>query len=341
MCTNYSVRHPRLLSAPAAFAALLLFGAALVAAPCAAQSVAKTTAKEKGAARPNGSSNIRRETPTFGRIEISTNPGNYALSIDGQPAGTTGPAVRFLDLQPGRHTIEILFPSGRRWTREFNIVAGRRQCIALNFKPQEPCVLTISAPASINEGDVVTFAADVSYQGRLPLNYTWQVSPAAARILSGQGTPTITVDSTGLGRERVTAVLNIDDRASDPLCACKQEAAGNTNVLAAAPPPPITPRRFDEFPSLSFDDDKARLDNLAIELQNTPGAVGYVVVYRGRASRPGEVDRLGARAKNYLVAARGIDASRVVVIGGGPADVNYLELWVVPRGAQVPQFRRR
>lgn len=310
----------------------VFFAALLAVTPCTAQTLAKE-------ARPTQS--VRREVATFGRIEISTNPGSYALSVDGQPAGTTGPAVRFLDLQPGRHTIEVIFPSSRRWTREFNVVAGRRQCVALNFKPQEPCELTISAPANINEGDVVTFAADINHPGKLPLNYTWRVSPASARILSGQGTPTITVDSTGLGRQSVTAVLNIDDRASDPLCACKQQAEGKTVVAAAAPPPPPTPRRFDEFPSLSFDDDKARLDNLAIELQNSPGATAYVVVYGGRTNRPGEANRLGSRARDYLVATRGIDASRIVMVNGGSSDLNYFELWIVPRGAQPPQPGRR
>lgn len=333
MRTSQTSRRPHFF-----FGALFLGAALLAADPCAAQTTARNVAKNAGTAR---AAVVRRETPTFGRIEIVTNSGSYPLTIDGQPAGTTGPAVRFLDLQPGRHTVEILFPSGRRWTREFNVVAGRRQCVALNFTPQEPCVLTISAPANINEGDVATFAADVSYQGKLPLNYSWQVSPASARILSGQGTPTITIDSTGLGRQRVTARLNIDDRASDPLCACQQEATGATSVLAAPAPPPISPSRFDEFPSLSFDDDKARLDNFAIELQNTPGATGYVVVYRGRTARPGAADRLGVRARNYLVATRGIDASRVVMVNGGAADVNYFELWVVPRGARPPQFKSR
>ncbi|MEJ7714107.1 MAG: hypothetical protein WKF84_30750 [Pyrinomonadaceae bacterium] len=277
----------------------------------------------------------RRETPKFGRIEVVTNPGTYALLVDAQPAGTTGPAVRFLDLDPGHHTVEIVFPNGRRWTREFNVVAGRRQCVELNFKPQEPCVLTISAPSNISEGDVVTFAADVTNNGKLPLNYSWRVSPESARILSGQGTPTITVDSTGLGSQRVTAILNIDDRATDPLCACKQEAQGNTIVSAPSAPPLITPRRFDEFPSLSFDDDKARLDNLAIELQNSPGAVAHVLVYGNKANR------LGARAQSYLVATRGIDASRVRVVNGGLSDVNYIELWLVPRGAKPPQPTKR
>ncbi len=49
----------------------------------------------------------------------------------------------------------------------------------------------------------------------------------------------------------------------------------------------------------------------------------------------------GARAQSYLVATRGIDASRVRVVNGGTSDVNYIELWLVPRGAKPPQPTKR
>jgi hypothetical protein len=102
-------------------------------------------------------------------------------------------------------------------------------------------------------------------------------------------------------------------------------------------PPPVNARRFDEYPSIAFDDEKARLDNLAIEMQNDPNATGYVYVYGGRNSRPGQADRLGSRAKDYLTNSRGIDASRLVLTNGGYRETDYFELWLVPQGAQPPQ----
>lgn len=283
---------------------------------------------------------VRREAASFGRLEVSTNPGNYPLIIDGQQSGTTGPEIRSLDLQPGKHTVEIVFPSGRHWVREMNVAAGRKQCIALNYKPHPACAVSIGAPLKVGEGDLITFTADVTDAGTLPVNYNWTVSPSSARIIGGQGTPTITIDSTGLGSAQVTAVLNIANNSSDPICQCKQTAQKATSVVST-PPPVIQPRRFDDFPSLSFDDDKARLDNFAIELQNTPGATGYVVIYGGRAARIGDTNRLGARAQNYLIGTRGIDASRIKLINGGIGDRTAFELWVVPRGAQPPQFGRK
>nr|MBA2340867.1 hypothetical protein [Pyrinomonadaceae bacterium] len=249
--------------------------------------------------------------------------------------------VRYIDLDPGVHNVEIQFPNGVRWVRDFNIVAGKRNCIALNFKPRtitierSPCPYTVqvSAPASVNDGDVITFTADASYNGAANLNYTWTVSPASARVMSGAGTPTITVDSTGLGRQSVTATLTVDDGSGDRNC--RQSAQASTAII---PPPPavIPPRKFDEFPSISFDDDKARLDNLAIELQNNPGARGYVIVYGGRTSRAGSADALGNRAQNYLVTKRGVDASRLVIVNGGYRERDTFELWLVPQGAPAP-----
>ena len=283
----------------------------------------------------------RKGAAELGRIELSTNPAGYPILIDGKPSGETTATVRYIDLAPGTHNVEIQFPNGVRWVRDFNIVAGKKNCIALNFKPRtitierSPCPYTVqvSAPASVNDGDVITFSSDESYNGTTGLNYTWTVSPDSARIMSGAGTPTITVDSTGLGRQRVTAILTVDDGSGDRNC--RQSAQASTAVV---PPPPavVPPRKFDEFPSISFDDDKARLDNLAIELQNTPGARGYILVYGGRTSRQGSAEFLGNRARNYLVSVRGVDASRLVVVNGGYRERSTFELWLVPQGAQAP-----
>jgi PEGA domain len=286
----------------------------------------------------------KKNQPTTGRIEISTNPGGYPVIIDGRPAGETTDYVRAIDLEPGAHTVEILFPNNTPWRQTFQMVAGRRYCIALNYRPTtisvpavpvSPCPypVNVSAPASVSDGDVITFSADVGYAGQSGLNYTWTVSPPAARILSGAGTPTITVDSTSLGNRRVTAILVVDDGSGDRNC--RQTAQASTGIV----PPRLleTPRRFDEFPSTAFDDDKARLDNLAIELQNNPGATGYIIAYAGRRARPGQADRMNERALRYLTETRGIGRERLQVINGGARDTNSYELWLVPQGAEPPR----
>ncbi|MDT5262012.1 MAG: hypothetical protein QOC61_1016 [Acidobacteriota bacterium] len=323
--TKDFLRHARLL----AFAAALL---ALVASASLLSSGAQAKQKNK------------KNEPTTGRIEVSTNPGGYPITIDGQPAGETTDYVRAIELQPGTHNVEIQFPNNTRWSQVFNIIAGRKNCVALNYRPRtisipsipvSPCPypVNVTAPATVNDGDIVTFTADVAYAGPSALNYTWTVSPPAARILSGGGTPTITVDSSGLGNKRVTAILVVDDGSGDR--SCRQTAQAATGVAAL---PTITPpKRFDEFPSIAFDDDKARLDQMAIELQNNPGATGYVIAYAGRNSRAGEADRMGHRALDYLSVTRGISRDRLVFVNGGYRETNSFELWLVPKGAEPPR----
>jgi hypothetical protein len=281
--------------------------------------------------------------PNYGRIKISTTPGGYPILIDGQPAGETTASDRLLDLPPGTHTVEIVFPNDERWTREFNVNAGRVYCIGLAYAPKSipipariPCPypVNVSAPSVVNDGDVITFTADVAYSGSSALNYTWTVSPASARIMSGAGTPTIMVDTTGLGKQRVAAILVVDDGSGERTC--RQTAQANTNVIPLAPPI-VKQKCYDCFPFTAFDDTKARLDNLAIELQNAPTSQGYIIAYAGRDSRAGQADRLIKRAKDYMVKQRGIDASRISVINGGYRDTDYFELWVVPQGAESPQ----
>jgi hypothetical protein len=91
--------------------------------------------------------------------------------------------------------------------------------------------------------------------------------------------------------------------------------------------------KFDEYGNIRFNDEKARLDNFAIQLQNQPTAQGYYIVY---GSCEGEGAARAQRAKDYLVNNRGIDASRIVVVDGGCRADLGVELWIVPQGADAP-----
>ena len=80
-----------------------------------------------------------------------------------------------------------------------------------------------------------------------------------------------------------------------------------------------------------------RFDNLAIELQGSPDATAYIIIYAGRTSRAGQAEMLGRRSLDYLTATRGVDAQRIVVINGGYRDTDFIEIWICPPGAKPPQ----
>ena len=185
----------------------------------------------------------------------------------------------------------------------------------------------VSCADTARAGDPVTFTANIS---GMPPNVTptfnWTVS--AGTISSGQGTNTITVDTTGVGGQSITATVDVGgyDRSCSTSDSC----------TVSFPAPRAPARKIDEYGNIRFNDEKARLDNYAIALQNEPGATGTIICYGGRVGRAGEAQARCDRAKNYLVNERGIDASRISTIDGGFREELTVELWIVPTGAEPP-----
>lgn len=276
-----------------------------------------------------------------GIIRIKTNPGGLLLTINGQPRGETLMTFRDIELEPGLLSVQITLPNGQYWVREIDLPAGRVKCIEVTYtglKPiaKSPCPypLNVSAPKQVTDGEIITYTADVAYTGTPALKYYWKVTPSSARIISGMGTPTLSVDSTGLGGQRITATLTADNGSTDTACAQTVQAV---SIIAPLEKKVIVAREYDECNACTFDDQKARLDNLAVELQNDPSTRGYILAYGGRMSPIGQVEKLMSRARDYLVTQRGIDASRLVVVNGGFREEDNVELWIVPSGAAAPQ----
>jgi len=96
------------------------------------------------------------------------------------------------------------------------------------------------------------------------------------------------------------------------------------------------PHTFDKFGNVTCEDEMARLDNYAIQLQNTPGSQAYIIVYGGRVGRRGEAQARASRIKSYLVESRGIEADHVTKIDGGYRESLMIELWIMPRGVGAP-----
>src|SRR6185436_161075 len=137
-------------------------------------------------------------------------------------------------------------------------------------------------------------------------------------------TSSITVDTTGVGGGSVTATVEVG--GVDP--SCNRTASCTVQVRQK-----VGPRKFDEYGNIRFNDEKARLDNYAIQLQNTPTDRATIIGY---GSCEGEGLTRANRAKDYLVNTRGIDAGRIDVVDGGCRSELHVELWIVPSGAAAP-----
>jgi hypothetical protein len=115
--------------------------------------------------------------------------------------------------------------------------------------------------------------------------------------------------------------------AKDGRLRCPNSSAKESNLEA---------RKFDEYSDLPFEDEKARLDNLASYLQEKRDLIGYIIVYAGQQAHAGEAKARAERAKSYLVRECGLDSGRVVIIDGGYREKLMFELYAIPRSAPPP-----
>ena len=184
--------------------------------------------------------------------------------------------------------------------------------------------ITVSSPDLAVAGDLLTFSASVSgVHSSTELTFSWTTS--AGVITKGQNTPSITVDTTGLGLTTIKATVEVGG-LPEP---CSRRASCGSSLGIADP----GPLKLDEYGDVSFEDEKIRLDNLAVHLQNEPSAQPYIIAYAGRHARPGEAKGRASRAKSYLIREHGIDPERIVIVDGGYREIRSVELWLVPMGA--------
>ena len=313
-----------------AFAALMAFFCLF------AQSLVTTALADK---RPKDYGRVKITVPIHDPVK---NPDGYPILVDGEDYGNTSPIQRTIQLSSGRvHTIEVIFPDNKRWTRDIFINAGRIYCIGVEYSPFvppiietpcPPCSVMLESNYRVKQGDPVTLTANVNYGGSADdLTYTWTVSPGSATVMSGGGPRdrTVTLDTTGLPLDTAIRVnLAVDTGfPAEKKCNC-QMATADIDIYGEPPP--------ERFPFVAFDDLKARLDNYVVDLQSNKDATAYLIYYSGDKCPAGQASRLGERSRDYLVNARGFDPNRLVIIDGGKSAIDWIELHVVPLGGQAP-----
>jgi hypothetical protein len=272
-------------------------------------------------------------TPTGNEVRLTataTDPDNdqllYTWSVTGGRLSGEGREVTWdlTGVAYGTYTATVEVNDGNQHTANAAATVSVAECSDCRVPPPPCPTVTVSCPDAVDVGQAVTFTASVTGgpEGFAP-TYNWSVS--AGTITSGQGTSSITVDTAGLGGQTVTATVSLG--GADPSC-----STTNSCSTQVRPPKP-EPRKFDEYGNIRFNDEKARLDNYAIQLQNEPGSTATIIVF---GSCAGEGQTRGDRAKDYLVNTRGIEAGRITVVDGGCRADLTVQLWVVPQGADQP-----
>jgi hypothetical protein len=268
-------------------------------------------------------------TPTSDQVQLTANASDpdgdtllYTYSTTGGQITGDGPNVSWnlAGVTPGTYTATVEVDDGCGCVSFSSTTVTVNECDCVPLCP----TITVDCPtALVEQGTPATVTANVSGgPANMSVTYNWSVS--AGTISGGQGTPSITVDTTNQGGQTITATVEIGGLA--PECQRTASCSFTVGQIARA-------RKFDEYGDIRFNDEKARLDNYAIQLQNEPGSTGYIVVYAARTGPAGQAQARADRAKDYLVNTRGIDAARITTIDGGCREDLTVELWIAPQGA--------
>lgn len=107
-----------------------------------------------------------------------------------------------------------------------------------------------------SDGSTFKFTANISPSAKMTFN--WTVSTGT--IISGQGTPAISVDTSGFAKQPFTATVEVIGLPKD----CPNVASCSTPTICA---PPRAAQKFDEYGDLSWAEERARLDKFAAHLK--------------------------------------------------------------------------
>ncbi len=258
-------------------------------------------------------------------ISPKNNPIRYAWRVTSGRIEGEGAAVawQLAGVAPGQHKAYLVINTGS--AAELCEAIAHTMVTVKPVAPKPTCpTVGITCPQQIKAGQPITFSSSLSGgTGNVPSIFNWTVS--SGRIMSGQGTSSITVDTSGLEGQSLKAGLSMGGYEVDCAASCTIEF-----------PIPITSRKFDSYPEIARNDEKARLDNFAIELQNDPTATGYILIYPERGGRSAATQTRSTGITDYLVNSRGIDSRRLVILVGPQREELMVELWISPQGAAAP-----
>lgn len=291
--------------------------------PCAPGTIPR-----EGTVCPDGSTiNVATSASSSDPTDVLT----YNYTVSGGRIVGSGANVTW-DLsgaRPGTYTITASADNGCG-------VCGTTKTETITVRECGPCdspcvcpTLDVSGGGTVVAGEPMSFTANLIGGTGTDFTYSWTVSNGT--ISSGQGTPSITVDTTGLpNNTNITATVDVSGPGLCENCPSLSDSETGGIIVREIPR-----TLLDQFGNLPNDEVRGRIDNLFIALGNDPSAQGYIINYG--------TDREVTRRENLIrnhISFRRYDASRITFVRGG-ANPNgergvWTRLWVVPQGATAP-----
>ncbi len=184
--------------------------------------------------------------------------------------------------------------------------------------------IDVSGGGFVKSGEPMSFTVNISEDAKpVNLEYIWTVSKG--KIVNGQGSQTITVDTAGLQDTGITATVEIKGLPQNCPNAFSEYSFGD---------PAPSPLLIDAFGKLPDGQVRAMITNLYLKLGNEPNSQGYISNY-GTDKEIAVSERQIQKAIDVLK----FDASRVTIVRGGanPNGGVWTKIYNVPLGADNPQ----
>ena len=189
-----------------------------------------------------------------------------------------------------------------------------------------PCpTIDLASPSNIPvEGEPITFTASLSKEAeKFDLKYVWTIS--SGKIVEGHGTLAIKVlqkENFNNGLTATFEIIGLPDQ-------CEKKASASAPIICY-----ILPSKVNEFSISVARIDKARLDNLRMELSNNPGANAYIIEHFEKKTSRSAITRKNKAIAVYLK-TQGINKDRIVLLNALTGE-NLTEFFIVPAGATPP-----
>jgi hypothetical protein len=163
----------------------------------------------------------------------------------------------------------------------------------------------------------------IANAGSIPApTFKWTVS--TGKIVEGEGTDRIKIESGGEVLKRVTAFVKVG--GLHPVCEKTAFATADIKVQAYL---------ADVDSGFYYSELAPRVDNFMINLRNQPTVRGQIVTYSGRSSEKWATNAAMTSVQKIFAFLR-LDKSRVTIVDGGVREYNTVEMWIVPPGAEPP-----
>ncbi len=191
-------------------------------------------------------------------------------------------------------------------------------------------VIKLSSPDIFKEGQPGNFTAMVS-GGEPNVSYTYNWSVSSGTIISGQGTPSITVDTKDLGGQSCTATVDLGgaDRS------CQSYASATFSIDMVPKTAMHTSGNFNTTKLFTEDVNKFAIDFMTAGYGDE-STKAVIFLYPGNnKTAAAAINQMTAIVKKSLTQLSLKPATYKIITAGNRPQTSY-EMWIVPKGGEAP-----